>query len=182
MRTSAKRGNYWATIRPTTWMPDSPKRWIGTWSILKNRKRRTRRLVVELLQIQQRRRRKTLNRHLQMMGRSNFLLISLSVICFTFGCAGHSSGVKSGVGVESEKQKWVQLGWSYVETVGAPADDAKYAYQLTSPTARTVTAFASSGNSSTSRSYDQRASLYLIVTMQRPGGDTFALVFERPKP
>jgi hypothetical protein len=123
-----------------------------------------------------------LNSHIQMRGRSNILLIALSVICFTFGCASQSSGVKSVSCVESEKQKWVQLGWRYLETVGTPAGDAKYAFQLTSPTARTVTAFASAGNSSTSRTFDQRASLCLIVTMQRPGGDTFALVFERPKP
>jgi hypothetical protein len=109
----------------------------------------------------------------------NKLIILLSglLLCgLTFGCSRHLSAI------EGQKHQWTQEGWNYFETFGKPADDAVYTAQMDSSTARSVSAFASSGGVSTNRIYEQTNQLYLVVTMQRPNGDTFALVFERPKP
>jgi len=82
---------------------------------------------------------------------------------------------------EAEKRRWTVEGWSYVETIGTPANDATYITHISSETARSVTAFASAGGVRTNKVYAQTNALYLVVSMQRPSGDAFALVFTRPK-
>ena len=84
-------------------------------------------------------------------------------------------------GLEAEKERWTGQGWSYVETFGASAADATYASHMSSPTARLLTAFASDSGVRTNKIYAQTNGLYLVVSMQRPSGDTFALVFTKPK-
>jgi hypothetical protein len=93
------------------------------------------------------------------------------------GCSNQQAST-----IENEKQRRSQEGWKNFETVGTPADDAIYVSQMSSTTARSVAAFASVRGVSTNHFYQQTNALYLVVTMQRPSGDTFALVFEKPKP
>ena len=103
-----------------------------------------------------------------------FLVLLFTV--FVFGCSHHSSAI------EAQKQEWSQKGWKYLETFGTPADDAAYAAFVDSRTADSLTAYAYSGSTSTNHIYEQTNALYLVVTMQRPNGDTFDLIFEKPKP
>ncbi len=105
------------------------------------------------------------------------ILCSLVIFFLTPGCGRHPSSP-----LEKEKQRWTRDGWQYVETVGKTADDARYLAHVSSPSARAVTAFATAGGETTHRVYSQTGSLYLVVTLQRPSGETFALVFERAKP
>jgi hypothetical protein len=104
------------------------------------------------------------------------IFIVLLITVFVFGCSHHSSTI------EAQKQEWSQEGWKYLETFGHPADDAAYSTFVDSKTADSLTAYAYSGNTSTNHIYEQTNALYLIVTMQRSNGDTFALIFEKPKP
>jgi PBP1b-binding outer membrane lipoprotein LpoB len=111
------------------------------------------------------------------MQTKNILFGLVIVEMLLAGCSNQQAST-----VESEKQKWSREGWKYFETFGAPANDAVDVSQMSSTTARSVTAFASVSGVSTNHIYHQTNALYLVVTMQRPSGDTFALVFEKPKP
>lgn len=102
------------------------------------------------------------------------------VMLFAFGC-GRSPQPVAASGPETEKQRWTAEGWSFVETFGSAADDAVYITHMSSPTARSVTAYASAAGEQTNQVYQQTNALYLVVSMQRPSGDTFALVFSKTK-
>jgi hypothetical protein len=108
---------------------------------------------------------------------SHFVLISAVLVLL--GCG---SNQKAASVVESEKSRWTAEGWSYLETFGRPSDDAVAASHMSSGTARQITAFARTDGAATNRIYAQTQSLYLVVSMQRPTGDAFALVFSKPKP
>ncbi len=95
---------------------------------------------------------------------------------FSQGC-----GSRQNFSVASEKQKWAAEGWTYVETFGTPADDAVLVTNLSSTTAKAISAFASTQGKSTSKEYTQDNAFYLVVSMQRPSGEAFALVFTKPR-
>jgi hypothetical protein len=112
--------------------------------------------------------------------RSHHIQCLVLVLLLAFGC-GRKPQSPAASGTEQEKQRWIAQGWSYVEAFGTPSDDATYASHMSSPTARSVTAFASAAGGRTNKVYEQTSTLYLVVTMQRPSGDTFTLVFSKPK-
>lgn len=85
-------------------------------------------------------------------------------------------------GVDDEKKRWTAEGWTYFETLGVSAEDTVMVTHMSGKTAREVTAFARIDGILTNRVYAQTQSLYLVVAMQRPTGDYFALVFTKPKP
>ena len=103
-----------------------------------------------------------------------------AVMVFVIGCSRTEQPSMTS-GLENEKQRWTVQGWSYVETFGVSSRDAVYASHMSSPTARSLTAFASAGGVRTNQVYPQTNALYLVVSMQRPSGDTFALVFTKAK-
>lgn len=104
-----------------------------------------------------------------------FSVLVLLVLC---GCGSRQQTF----GVEDEKKRWIAEGWSYLETFGRPAEDTVIVAHTSSATAREITAFARTDGAATNRVYAQTQSLYLVVSMQRPTGDAFALVFTKPKP
>ena len=95
-----------------------------------------------------------------------------------FGCSSRQQTF----GVEDEKKRWTAEGWTYLETFGRPAEDTVMVAHMSSATAREITAFARTDGVATNQVYAQTQSLYLVVSMQRPTGDAFALVFTKPKP
>jgi hypothetical protein len=107
----------------------------------------------------------------------NILSILVIAEMLLAGCSNQQAST-----IENEKQRWTREGWKYFETFGAPANDAVYMSQMSSTTARSVAAFVSVSGVSTNHIYQQTNTLYLVVTMQRQSGDTFALIFEKPKP
>jgi hypothetical protein len=109
------------------------------------------------------------------------LLGQLVWVVVLLGLLGCSSRQQTS-GVEDQKKQWVAEGWSYLETFGRPAEDAVMVAYSSSATARKTTAFARTDGVATNHAYTQTQSLYLVVSIQRPGGDAFALVFTKPKP
>jgi hypothetical protein len=107
-------------------------------------------------------------------------LILLIALLSVVGC-NRAPQSPTASGLEQEKQRWTGEGWNLVETFGSGSADAVYVTHMSSPTARSVTAFASAAGERTNKVYQQTSALYLVVSMQRPSGDTFALVFTKPK-
>ena len=105
--------------------------------------------------------------------------ISISAFIVLLGCG---SDQRAASVIEEESNRWTTEGWSYLETFGRPSDDAVAASHMSSGTARQITAFARTDGVTTNQIYAQTQSLYLVVSMQRPTGDAFALVFTKPKP
>jgi hypothetical protein len=116
---------------------------------------------------------------LDIMGARHTFILLLALLSVV-GCnrAPHSTAA---LGLEQEKQRWTSQGWSFTETFGSGSADGAYVSHMSSPTARSVTAFASASGTRTSKVYQQTNALYLVVSMLRPSGDTFALVFTKPK-
>jgi len=112
--------------------------------------------------------------------RHNFAhIISVAALALILsGCGGHQETF----GISDEKKRWEAQGWTYFETFGRPAEDTVLVFDGNADTANRVTAFARTDGILTNRVYAQSNSIYLVVAMQRPNGDTFSLVFTKPKP
>jgi hypothetical protein len=83
--------------------------------------------------------------------------------------------------IESEKQRWTAEGWSFLETFGDISTDGLYLGHMSSSTAQSITAFASHNGTRSEKAYAQTNALFLVVSMEKPSGDTFALIFTKPK-
>ncbi len=121
-----------------------------------------------------------------MLGHMNtrYIQILLLALLFLVGCdrnakSGNPASVETGLA--KEKRRWSAEGWSFLETVGTASTDGQYLIHMSSPTARNLTAHASSSGVRTNKVYVQTNALFLIVTMGQSSGDTFALVFTKPK-
>jgi len=102
------------------------------------------------------------------------LILSLS------GC-GNDPQAPAVTNLEKERDRWAAEGWAFVETFGPATENAAYAFHLSSETAKSITAIASTSGVRTNKIYHQTNAVYLLVSMQDPSGDTFALVFSKPK-
>lgn len=111
------------------------------------------------------------------MNRFLILILLLATACFMPGCG---KGPQTS-DVQAEKEIWRQQGWTYLETFGRPDDDAVEITFMTSDTADKITAFACTNNVQVSRDYVQTNRIYLVASMGQTNGDTFSLVFTKPK-
>ncbi len=76
--------------------------------------------------------------------------------------------------------KMEQGGWSYLETLGVPGK-SEAETMLAAKTSRTVTAFWVTKGVREQKIYQQTDTLYAVIAHQKPEGDTFSVVFKRPK-
>ncbi len=89
---------------------------------------------------------------------------------------------------EAIKMACAPEGWKFLEVVGTFREDGIPAANFSALTASSITAAALTNGVEIKRNYEQKASLYLTVTMQCPtgpngkDGDRFILVFHKPKP
>jgi hypothetical protein len=104
-------------------------------------------------------------------------IVSVTTLLLLSGCSGHQQKFR----IEDEKKRCEAQGWTYLETFGRPAQDTVMVFDGSFDTAREATAFARTDGMLTKRAYTQTNSIYLVVSMQRPNGDAFALVFTKPK-
>jgi len=90
--------------------------------------------------------------------------------------------------VAAVKRDYATEGWKFLEVVGDLTTDALPVAHFSSMTEQRITATALRNGRRLKKVYVQTDRLFLTVTMQRPtgagcrDGDTFSLVFSKPKP
>ena len=107
---------------------------------------------------------------------------ALSLSALSFGLFLSACDSQKGTTVAVEKKRWTDQGWTYVETVGTATDDARFSAHMNAHTASSMSAFAVTDGKQSEKKFPQNQMQYLVVTMVRPSGDQYALVFAKPKP
>lgn len=92
------------------------------------------------------------------------------------------TGCYTNHGVTQEIEKWENLGWEFVETIGASRPDAVYMSHVTSSSASSVKASSHTNEQGHySKTYQQKSQQFLIVSMGHEAHGNFSLVFSKPK-